>query len=113
MLRKCPLTRRGLEESDRVLRHAAVADFKVQVRAGGAAGGSGFGDLASALNYFALPDQHSRAMSVAGREIVAVIDLHQEAVLWMRPRVDHHAAPCRENGSPDIHREIHALVHGE
>src|SRR5436190_17966462 len=111
--RKCPLARRGLKESDRVLRDAAVADFKVKVRAGSAAGGSGFGDLASALNYLAFPDQDSRAMSVAGREIVAVVDLSQKAVLWMRSRVDHHAARRRENGGPDIHWGIHALVHGE
>src|SRR5436190_23204965 len=52
-------------------------------------------------------------MSVAGREIVAVVDLNQKPVLWMRSRVDHHAARRRENGGLDIHREIHALVHGE
>src|SRR5712692_2802562 len=111
--RKCRLARRGLKKPDRVLRNATVADFEVQVRAGGAAGGSGFGDLASALNDLAFPDQNSRAMSVAGREVVAVVDLDQETVLRMRSRVDHHAARSRENGSPDIHGKIHALVHGE
>src|SRR6266487_2806542 len=111
--RKCRLACRSLKESDRVLCHAAIADFKVKVRAGGAAGGSRFGDLASALNHLAFPDQNSRAMSVAGREIVAVVNLDQKTVLGMWPRVDHHAASRSENRSPDIPGEIHAFVHCE
>src|SRR5712691_7986556 len=104
--RKCRLARCGLKKPDRVLRHAAVADFEMQVRAGGATGGSGFGDLAPALDHLAFPHQNSRAMSVAGSEIVAVVDLDQKTVLGMRSRVDHHATCRRENRSPYIHGKI-------
>jgi len=36
------------EGTEPVLRYASITDFEVHVRAGGTAGGSGFGDLAAA-----------------------------------------------------------------
>src|SRR5690349_21151524 len=104
--RRGGLARRSLEEADRVLRDAAIADLEVQVGAGGPPRSSGFGDLGSALHDLPLLDEEPGAMRVARGEVVAVVDLDQIAVLGMGTRVDHDAAGSGENRGADVHREI-------
>ena len=70
----------GAQELLRVDGFAVDPGFIVQMRAGGAAGGADGADHLADLDDVADPDMDFREMAVAGRQSVAMVDLHHAAV---------------------------------
>src|SRR4051794_8749657 len=70
----------GAQELLRIHRVAVDPRFVVQMRTGRAAGGADRADHLSDPDKIADPDVDLRQMTVAGRQAVAVVDLHHAAI---------------------------------
>ena len=89
---------------------ALVARLEVEVRAGGAAGGTTQADLVARMHPVAHLDLSLRKMAVVGLQAVLVADHDEVAVALVIRGHAHAAVECRHHGRARPERQVHALV---
>lgn len=89
----------NLQKAGRVDGIAVDTDLEVQVCAGGAAGGTHVGDGVSAQNRRTSAHAKAREVSIAGKDAMAVVDLHHIAIALPPADIDD---PSRSGGEDGL-----------
>ena len=101
----------GFQEPGRIDRFVVDAGFVVQMRAGGAAGRADAADDVADLDVLADAHVDRRQMAVAGRELVAVVDLDHLAVAAVPAGGDDGAGGGGAHRIAGVAAHVHAGVH--
>jgi hypothetical protein len=101
-----------IQEALGILRDALEAHFEVQVRAGRAAGVAAQADQLAALDDLPGLDLELGEVGIARREVVAVVEFDQVAVLGMEARPSTTPPAAARHRRSRLRAEVDAFVHG-
>lgn len=101
-----------IKETLGILRDALEAHLEVQMRAGGTAGVAAQGDQLATLDDLTRLDLKFREVGIARRELVAVVEFDQVAILRVVARAIDDTTGRGEHRRSRLRAEVDALVHG-